>query len=480
MPRSPIKFRRQKRQGESKSMSNAREKFLEALNQRKKQKVEDASRGNLSGGSGFPEVPYAPLYTDKQQAFRFVGLPYLVREKPTDSKRAHIAMILGDDDKKFRCIGPDPLEHKDWILYRVMNKVLTKHWDKNLPGANGTLGAYVYDFALVHPELYNRVAKNNNLENKLEKGWRFNPYVLFNVIDRANYDWHKENKKYRVLSKKASESQDKVFFEPGVPDTVFQLIMDNIVAGDGNTNWEDYDIVVQKLNDKPWYNVLHGVDHIKYLDPSVKGLIVDRGLTDEERSWELNDFDALYRITTYSRIKSKLGLFFQKVDQVFKTRYYEELLKLIEKEDAELADKQMQSSPEDENNVPPENTGDNEAYPVLESISRPTPDSHQANPVPSATSAPLNVRSSIPTPTKTYTPMTTTIWEGLANGTYNGKQYLGVPAMNTYEKAMVLGIRDDGSFEWSPTAGELMECANSHFVSGANCSVDPLSGEKFA
>jgi len=113
----------------------------------------DASRGGFSGGTGYQEVPYAPLYTDKQQAFRFVGLPHLVREKPTDSQRIHVAMILGDDDKKFRCIGPDPLEHKDWILYRVMNKVLARHWDKNLPGGNGQLGAYIYDYATVHPEL---------------------------------------------------------------------------------------------------------------------------------------------------------------------------------------------------------------------------------------------------------------------------------------------------------------------------------------
>jgi hypothetical protein len=230
-------------------MSNVKEKFEAALAQRKKQKAEDASRGNFSGGSGYPEIPYAPLYTDKQQAFRFVGLPYLVRENPTDSKRVHIAMILGDDDKKFRCIGPDPQEQKDWILYRVMNKILTKHWDKNKPGTGGQLGAYVYDYATVHPELYNRVAKNNLVDNNLERGWRLNPYILFNVIDRANYAWHLENKKFRVLSKKASEWQDKIFFEPGVPDTVFQLIMDDIVAGDGNTNWEDYDIVIKKVTD---------------------------------------------------------------------------------------------------------------------------------------------------------------------------------------------------------------------------------------
>jgi hypothetical protein len=464
------------------SMSDVKSKFEAALAQRKKQKAEEASRGNFSGGSGYPEIPYAPLYTDKQQAFRFVGLPYLVRENPTDSKRVHIAMILGDDDKKFRCIGPDPQEQKDWLLYRIMNKVLTRHWDKNLPNSNGQLGAYVYDYATLHPELYNRVAKNNNVENNLEKGWRFTPYILFNVIDRANYDWHRENKKFRVLSKKVSEWQDKVFFEPGVPDTVFQSIMDDIVAGDGNTNWEDYDIVIQKLTDKPWYKVLHGVDHVKYLDPDVRPLIVNKGLSDEERSWELNDFDRLFTVTRYGRIKSKIGLFIQKVDQVFKTKYYEELLSLVEKEEAEIAEQQMKLPPE-EDGIPPGYPGasdDSSSAPASAASSETGVAGHQAAVSASQPTAPASPPVRAPSPAAIRSiPMTEEIWKGLADGTYNGKKYLGVPKMTPEEKALVLGTFEDGSFDWSPDAGDIMEGSSSHFLSGAKVSVDPLDGTVF-
>ncbi|MDR1148357.1 MAG: hypothetical protein LBK66_06975 [Spirochaetaceae bacterium] len=460
-------------------MSSVKEKFEAALAQRKKQKAEEASRGNFSGGSGYPDVPYAPLYTDKQQAFRLVGLPYLVREKPTDSKRVHIAMILGDDDKKFRCIGPDPQEHKDWILYRVMNKVLSRHWDKNIPNSNGQLGAYVYDYATLHPELYNRVAKNNNVENTLEKGWRFTPYVLFNVIDRANYDWHLENKKFRVLSKKASEWQDKVFFEPGVPDTVFQLIMDDIVAGDGNTDWEDYDIVIRKVNEKPWYKVLHGIDHIKYLDEDVKAVIVDKGISDEERSWELNDFDKLFTVTRYARLKSKIGLFIQKVDQVFKTKYYEELLAMAEKEEADLAEQQMKFPP-DVDDVPSDTAGGPGNSRAVSPVS--TPAASPAQPAVSVPQSPAPSAPPVRSPfavVKVSTPMTDAIWAGLADGSYNGKHYLGVPLMTDKEKSFVLGVNEDGSFDWSPDAGELMEGSVSHFVSGANVAVDPLDGTRF-
>lgn len=449
-------------------MSDVKAKFEAALARRKKQKAEEASRGNFSG-SGYPDIPYAPLYTDQQQAFRFIGLPYLVREKPTDSKRVHIAMILGDDDKKFRCIGPDPQEQKDWILYRVMNKVLSRHWDKNIPNSNGQLGAYVYDYAMIHPELYNRVAKNNNVENNLERGWRFSPYILFNVIDRANYAWHLENKKIRVLSKKASEWQDKVFFEPGVPDTLFQLIMDDIVAVDGNTNWEDYDIVVRKVADKPWYKVYHGIDDVKKLDDYVKRLIVNSGISEEERSWELNDFDKLFPVTRYGRIKSKLGIFFQKVDKVFNTRYYAELAALVEKEEAEIAEKQTQSPPPDDDDVPPEDTGEalppQSAKPSQASVGSPVPSSP---PVRSAAS-----------PAKNFVPMTDEIWAGLANGTYNGKTYLGVPKMKPEEKALVAGIHEDGAFEWLPEAGELYLGHASQFLAPAVVHIDPLDGTVF-
>jgi len=458
-----------------------KEKFEAALAERKKQKIEDASRGNFraEGNSGLPEIPYAPLHMNKQQAFRFVGLPYLVREKPTDSKRVHIAMILGDDDKKFRCVGPDPTEHKDWILYRVMNKVLTKHWDKNIPNATGSLGAYVYDYASTHPELYNRVAKNNNIENNLERGWKFSPYVLFNVIDRANYAWHKENKKYRVLSKKASEYQDKFFFEPGVPDTVFQQIMDNVVAGDGNTNWEDYDIVVQKLDEKPWYKVLHATDMIKYLDADVKDLIVNSGLTNEERSWELNDFDALFPITPYSRIKSKLGLFFQKVDQIFKTKYYEELVALVEKENQERAESQTSLPPNDEVPLNAGTSPDHENAPVnapqastVPSLA-PTPTPVPTTPVPNA------VRSAPTSSAINYVVISDAIWKGLEDGSYNGKKYLGVPKMTPEEKSLVLGVKEDGSFAWSLLAGELLMGASSNFLSPKTVHVDPLDGTVF-
>jgi hypothetical protein len=455
-------------------MSDARAKFEAAMAARKRQKAEEASRQSGGGFGGYPDIPWAALYQDKQRAFRFVGLPYQVREKGTDSKRIFVAMIQGDDDKKSRYIGPGPDDRKDWILYRVMNKVLDRKWNKDKPSARGK-GDWDYTNATAHPELYNRCAKNNNLENVFEKGWKFSAVVLVNVIDRANYDWHLENKKYRILSKKASVYQEKSFFDVGVPDMLYKLIEDDIVACDGNVCWEDYDIVIKKIDESPWYKVYHGVDDAKKLDADVKALIQDRGLSPEEASWEMNDMDKLFPITSYKRIKDKLGLFFQRVDKAFNTHYYDELCGLVEEEEAERTEKATKFPPDE---------GDAELGARLaEAATNPK----ETDPAPAPT-PPVRCAIDSASAQKSHS-MTSEIWEGLANGTSpycrkdaSGKPmaYLGIPGMSDADRAWVRGVFDDGSFDWLPDAGELFEGADSRFLTPEKCLIDPLSGVRFA
>lgn len=493
---------------------DTRQKFEAALAARKKQAAEDSLRGK-GNWTNFPDIPYSALYTDKQQAFRFVGLPYTVREKPTDSKRIFVSMILGDDDKRFRCIGPDPQEHKDWIVYRVMNKVLSKHWDKNIQRSDGKMGDYVYDYVKTHPDLYLRVAKNNNNGNPYESGWRFSPSVLFNVIDRENYEWHKTNKKYRVLSKRASESGDKIYFDPGVPDTVFNNIMDDIVALDGNTNWEDYDIVIKKTKEQPWYKVYHGTDDQKRIEENVRSVIVPTGLSDEEKSWELNNFDELYKVTSYMRIKSKLGLFFQKVDKALGTAYYDELCTLVDKEEQEKANDAIANAPlrggsassqvaaPAPMSVPPTPPVSSapiaSAAPVTPTSNVPlsspqitptqnsTPQVQQA--IPTSTSAPTStpIPASTPTPTASSILadgsilMNDAIWNELATGVrkFREQPFNGIALMTAEEKSMVTAIKPDGQFIWKPEAGELLECGRSGFLSPQMVHVDPVSAQVF-
>jgi hypothetical protein len=457
-------------------MSDSRAKFEAAMAARKQQKAEEISRQNGGGFGGFPDIPWAPLYQDKQQVFRFAGLPYLVREKGTDSKRVFVAMILGDDDKKFRCIGPNPDVRKDWILYRVTNKVLDRKWNKDKPSPRGK-GDWEYLNAMTHPDLYNRCAKNNNLENAYDKGWRFSAVVLVNVIDRANYDWHLSNKKYRLLSKKANAYNDTMFFDVGVPYMLYKLIEDDIVACDGNVCWEDYDIVIKKLSENPWYKVYHGVDDVKKLDVDVKALVQDRGLTPEEASWKMNDIDNLFPITSYKRIKDKLGLFFQRVDKAFNAHYYDELCSLVEKEEAARAEQAGKLPLEDDEAVPSDALAPRPA-------AAPAP---TASAIAPASVPPMKTVVDTSAGPKSH-PMTPDVWEALANGTSpycrkdsTGKPmaYLGIPGMTDAERALVQGVFDDGSFDWVPGSGELFEGSASKFCSPEAVHIDPLDGKLF-
>jgi hypothetical protein len=371
-----------------------------------------------------------------------------------------------------------------------MSKVLDRKWNKDKPSSRGK-GDWDYTHALTHPELYNRCAKNNNLDNAYEKGWKFSAVVLVNVIDRANYDWHLANKKYRLLSKKAGAFQDKVFFDVGVPDMLYKLIEDDIVACDGNVCWEDYDIVIKKVAESPWYKVYHGVDDVKKLDADAKALVQDRGLSPDEASWDMNDLDKLFPVTSYKRIKDKLGLFFQRVDKAFDTRYYDELCGHVEKEEAERAEKTMDFPPKDmDEEVSPEEFAQ-EAN--AESDVRPAdavaPAPKEAATAPAAPSVAPPVRSAVGSASAQEShPMTPEVWDALANGTspYCRKDaagkpmaYLGIPAMSNHDKACVRGVFDNGSFDWFPEAGELFEGAASKFLTAEKCIVDPLDGKRF-
>jgi hypothetical protein len=75
--------------------------------------------------------------------------------------------------------------------------------------------------------------------------------------------------------------------------------------------------------------------------------------------------------------------------------------------------------------------------------------------------------------------MTEEIWKGLADGTYNDKKYLGVPDMTPEEKALVLGIFEDGSFDWNVDDKDLMEGANSGFLSPSTVHIDPMDGTNY-
>lgn len=315
--------------------------FKEAAKKRKEEKKrQEQNTGFTPEDRELPQ--YTALETNGFRLLRFLGEPISMRTKPTSPKIIHSTFILGDDDKNFRCIFPSKQDDPRWILWRVMNKVMSYTWDPQ----QGENGARVYHYKDSHPTLFNRVARNNN-DHPLETGWRPTTYVIQNVIDRDPqvYKWHKENKKTLLLSKKGKQRDDgNIFYEPGYPISLYNSIMEDIIEINGDPN--TYDIVVQKLDEKPYYKVFHPVDDYKkilakfdsdkeQLESGIPGFdtsVVERSLTEEELSWERYNIDEAFPVTSYRKIQNRLNIFLESVDKAFGTKFVQELAEKVEEE----------------------------------------------------------------------------------------------------------------------------------------------------
>lgn len=147
------------------------------------------------------------------------------------------------------------------------------------------------------------------------------------------------------------------------------------------------------------------------------------------------DFDKLYPITKYKRIRECFGLTIQKIDKVFGKTFYEELMALVEEEEKEETARKAAS-------------GESDAKDAEASAEAPVEE--KAAPAEEAKPA---VRTREPaTPASDALP-----WDKLTDGTLNGTKYLGVPQLTDKEKSLILGINPDGTFKFAPEAGELLQ-----------------------
>lgn len=422
------------------------ELFNRAKAARAEAKNQSSNKGN---GGTYEEVVYTSLEVDLGKVVRLLGAPIGgKRLSPFDPKVVNLSMVKGDNGSKFRCIWPLKEEQPDWILWRIYDLVMAYKWDPVNNRRN-------YLHSETHNKLFKRVSKNDS-DNALETGFTPSKTVLWNVIDRHDMQWHKENKHTKALSKKSSMGKDgTVWYDAGVPLYLYDIIFDELV--EYYSDWELYDVILFKMKNQPFYKALHGT----FAEPAkvpanLRSLVVEGVLTEEERSWERYDFDKLFPVTSYSKIKNRLALFVKQVDGEFGTSFYDELEELVKKEALERKDV--------EETTPP-------------SSPEPTP----VNPVGKVVEPPVEVRQrTVRTPEPE--PVAEIDWKGLADGSYNGKVYLGVPDMTNEEKAMVESVNEDGSFVYKAVNGKkpkVLLNTGSQFRSPDSFHIDPLSGDLF-
>lgn len=422
----------------------------------KKRKTEKEKSKNTQGFN-FDPILFSPFITNDYSVFRILGNPADNRNgDSTSPKIIFISMIMGDDDKPFRCIWPHKgtPEGNSWLLWKVFNKVMSYKWDS-------TAEKRRYHYEENHPNIFNRVSKNGKPQNKFERGWTPSKTVVMNVINRDMMEEHKEHKKTFVISKKVSESKDgRLFYEPGIPYTTYSQIWDEIVGAWGN--WQDYDVVVQKLTEDPFYRVYHAENDFQKLinitDGSIKEKInpdlSTRPLTEEELSWERYDLDKLYKVTSATKIYYKLSVFIKSVDAAFGTKYSEELDTLVELEKKEKASDSTtystsSSSDSDDDVFSDDSEEDGNVFSADEEDFENSPSEEEK---PKVETPKVRERKTSASEEKSEYAVD---FEALADS------YEGIKDMTDKEKSVVTGFdADKGTFTYNDDIGDLFVCLN--------------------
>lgn len=302
----------------------------------------------------YEEIAWMGL-TKEPKVFRVLGVPYEVREKPTDPKLVLWSKIIHDNKKSFVNIYWPQNENgkvdEEFILARLHKKVKESKWidykegdiiDPNRPRSTEK-GYYV--------NLYENTASYKRIDlNKKEDSNQFGHFypktrILFNVIDRMD-NWCKENKHSKILTSNYSpfEINDAVtkerkviwFNDVGMPNEFYKLITTNVL--EFRNTW-DLDLIAHKEEKK--YILRDGMED--KVSPSVKSLIDINPLKEEEMEYTLYNLDKLFKPTGYYKLFNSLENLFKQVDLDLNTKFYDELKHLYEEEKVQREKERLES-----------------------------------------------------------------------------------------------------------------------------------------
>jgi len=310
---------------------STREDFLAEIKaKREREKQQERNKSSFIPRE-YEEINYCviPETENNYALVRILGGYKLNRESGSSPKDIYIARILCDDDKLRKFVFPEPSQ-KDYLFYKIYNLVTKYKYNNETKSKD-----YVYSEGK-YKQVFEKVFRNAS-SNNYDKGWKPLGYTVMNVIDRLDPDFHKNFKHSKVLTKKATEVKESniVYYEPGVPIGLYNAIFDDLVDGYSD-DYTNFDVFIKRdpTNQFMPYKVYHAVEDSKKIkDKSLLDKISNGVLTEEEKKYQLYDFDKIYRISTYHKWFKYLGKTIKEIDLKFNTNYYEELEKLnIEEE----------------------------------------------------------------------------------------------------------------------------------------------------
>lgn len=351
-----------------------------AASQRNRKEREEQRMGG--GGSGFTNYQYMGLEDGVDKVFRIVGAPFEVRLKGTDTKLVYFSKLLKDDKKSYTGViwqqTPEGLIDKDWILYELYDTIMAKQWENYAPGVTNAKGyTGEYKFVYENTETFKRLKFNT----KKDASPKFFPptsnpkaRILMNVIDRHD-SWCVDNKHTKVLVSRLGEMQsDKgttIYFpERGVPEMLYNKIMDDVVAYRFNWNLD----VVARKNSKDLNNAYIVRDILEdKIAVSVKALGNANPMTPEELSYELYDFDEqLGKVLTYTLIRKNFIGLFKMFDGELNKDLTSKLERLVEEEQKKMTAEQKAKA-EKEESEEEGSTSDDAVQAAAQAASQPAP-----------------------------------------------------------------------------------------------------------
>lgn len=339
------------------------------LQQEAEQKRKDEERKSNSYVRDEDTTEYMGL--DKiPKAFRIIGLPYEIREKPSDSKLVLWSKWVHDSGKSWVNIyWPQNSEgevDEEFVLWRLYKTITESEWikykDGEIPDKNRPRSTDKGYFTSKHEgkPSFVRVDKNQK-EGSKQFGHTFpKKRIVFNVIDRMD-SWCVQNKHSKILTsshspfpfvdEKTGEKKTYWFTDVGIPNELYKLIWSQVL--EYRASW-DLDLVVHK-DDKKY--IIRDAFEDK-IPADIKKIISLDELSEEEKQYELYDLDKLHPSIGYYKVMNNFEKLFKQVDIDLGTKYFEELKHYYEEEkkNREAEKKASETTTHPSGEVPKENT----------------------------------------------------------------------------------------------------------------------------
>jgi hypothetical protein len=298
-------------------------------------------------GSGFTrdyeEVQYAACEPGKNKIFRMVGIPPKapLPRRPWDPKEVIMSDIKADDGKRFTLRLPprEDTAAKNHIVHRLFDRINEVAWINKQK---------TYTNEAKFPDLFEKSNKmgftqeDGDISYKSANGLKGSKYIIQNVIDRQD-TWCKENKHTKILANQVRvDDKGRIWGKAGIKEFGYINKLADLISKYKLP--EDYDIAIKRIagaKTDPWelrnaslYAQKDLMEELKNDDGTLpdKNIIVIGPLTAEEKAYTHYDLDKFYGPTTYQTILKRIPSIFKEADAALHSKFYDELLSLVEEE----------------------------------------------------------------------------------------------------------------------------------------------------